>query len=98
MVCLIVAVPCPSRTSSVGPLMDPFERLLTSLVEHMMQAWQLEPDRAHPLGELAAEAAAVLQFYREREPRPSPKVSGRGDTFTLHPDQHWSHEWKRYRE
>ena len=73
-------------------VMDPFERLLTSLVEHMMQAWQLEPDRAHPLGELAAEAAAVLQFYREREARPSPKVSGRALQL------HWSDEWKQQHE
>lgn len=67
---------------------DPFERLLTELVEHLMVAWQQEENRAHPLGELAAEAAAVLQFYRECRARSAPQVRDRAIP-------HWSHAWRQ---
>lgn len=51
---------------------DPFEKLLTNLVEHMIESWYLEENRESPLGELCAEAAAVLQFYREQRASPNP--------------------------
>ena len=46
--------------------MDPFERLLSDFVDHITGAWMAMDDRTNPLGELAAEAAALLQFYREQ--------------------------------
>lgn len=83
--------------------MDPFEKLLTQLVEHMMVAWQLEENRESPLGELCAEAAAVLQFYREA--RLSPQGSSRAipphhEAIELQPGgkltkgYHWSDPWR----
>lgn len=75
--------------------MDPVEKLLTGLVEHLMVAWQLEENRAHPLGELAAEAAAVLQFYQEHKARSAPQVRDRAMEPVQMEPVHWSHEWRR---
>ena len=47
--------------------MDPFEHLLRDFVDHITGAWIAMDDRTSPLGELAGEAAALLQFYRERQ-------------------------------
>lgn len=68
----------------MGAMMDPFEHLLTTLVVNMMHAWQLSEDRTSPLGELCAEAAAVLQFYREQH-----------KATLLPPGFHWSRAWER---
>lgn len=96
--------PGTSGTGSVGAVMDPFERLLTSLVEHMMMAWQLEEHQESALGELAAEAAAVLQFYRERAST-SPQVTVRAtppqhEAVELKAGKaqkgyHWSDTWRQ---
>lgn len=83
--------------------MDPFEKLLTDLVAHMMTAWQLEESRESPLGELAAESAAVLQFYREQH---RSFVLDQGDETRRRFDppspvydavdpKHWSDPWRR---
>lgn len=69
--------------------MDPFEKLLAQLVERMTQAWQLEENRESPLGELAAEAAAVLHFYRGQGASLRPQVGRRAI------EPHWSDPWKR---
>ena len=72
-------------TGTMGTLMDPFEKLLTDLVDHMKAEWQSFDDWTSPLGELTAEAAAVLQFYREQHlPKPIPFPHW-GDTWRHRP-------------
>ena len=68
---------------------DPVELRLLELEQALMRAWQACTDRTSPLGELAALAAATRTFYQERERERKRTPPG------THPDQHWSHKWKR---
>ena len=80
----------PCCTGTLGTLMDPFEKLLADLVDHMKAEWQSFDNWTSPLGELTAEAAAVLAFYREQRASISPQGSMRALG-----EQHWSTTWRR---
>ena len=70
--------------------MDPIEAHLTDLADMTKKAWQNCGDSTSPLGEIAAYASAILQFYQEtyRTKKPA-KLADESVA------PHWSDEWRR---
>ena len=77
-------------------MIDPIETRLLDLEDAIVTAWK-RSDSDSVLGELAALAAAVRQFYQEQTKakevpqRPDERVQAAQRAQ----ETHWSHTWKR---